>query len=119
MVSFSALGRLGRMSLPTNRLTIRNPAPTARKISRNTTRSGIYGSEIRGQETGVRSQERPPTESAGQSLTLADRLPAREAGPGLVPVGDGRLAQLPAQADLPAVLPAGEIDQPQVEPLEL
>src|SRR4051812_44452147 len=40
-----------------------------------------------------------------------DRLATGKPGVHLVPVADGRLPQLPAEADVAALVPAGEVDQ--------
>jgi hypothetical protein len=67
--------------------------------------------------------ERSASASRLNLLDLArighELLPPGEARLELVPVGDLGLAEFPAQVDLPAVHPAGEVDQPREVVLQL
>src|SRR4051794_725997 len=100
MVFFSAPGRLGRISLPANRWTRMKPAPTGTNRSRYATR-GVMRHPVGWGDPGTSA----PARVGGQLLA------AGEAGVQLVPVGDLRLAQPPAQEDLAAVEQAAEVDQ--------
>src|SRR5262245_26588762 len=97
MVAFSASILAGRINLPARRWTRMKPMPTTRNNSRYAT-------------SPVTSNAPSPQGSVFVGPTQ-QLLPAGEAGVHLVPVGHLRLAVAPAQVDLVAVHPAGEVQK--------
>src|SRR5438552_3032649 len=99
MVSFSASGRLGRMALPIKRWMKRKNAPTTVKTIKKKTSvaTGSLGVGIMG--------------DLSVENGLFDLLPPREAAVELVPVGDFRLIEPPAQVHFLAVLQMAKIDK--------
>src|SRR5579883_540284 len=56
---------------------------------------------------------------AAREARASQRLAAGEPGVDLVPPGDGRLAQPPAQVHYAAAAPGGEVDQPRLDVFQL